>query len=178
MQKLATLALLGSLLAACGSNPLDDIKNTKIEGHNVTWAAAAENLSVCKPGTQQWQLQKENQGHLAAALFECELTDQAIAPYNIRLEENITQDASLMTQTPMEKVISANLTLKITASQEGNKPLIKIYPKFNNGKKKDSAVVDKQIIRQILIEDLNPIERVLPDPPVIHRKFNNQSIFP
>ena len=178
MQKLATLALLGSLLAACGNDPLDDIKNTKIEGYNVTWAAAAENLSVCKPGTQQWQLQKENQGHLAAALFECELTDQAIAPYNIRLEENITQDASLMTQTPMEKVISANLTLRITASQEGNKPLIKIYPKFNNGKKKDSAVVDKQIIRQILIEDLNPIERVLPDPPVIHRKFNKQSIFP
>ena len=177
MQKLATLALLGSLLAACGNDPLDDIKNTKIEGYNVTWAAAAENLSVCKPGTQQWQLQKDNSVHLAAALFECELTDQAIAPYNIRLEENITQDASLMTQTPIEKVISANLTLKIIASQEGNKSLIKIYHKFNNGKKKDGAIIDKQIIRKILIDNLNPIERILPDPPLNHRTFNNQSIF-
>ena len=48
MKKLVTLAAMINLLVACDSNVLNDIKNAKIEGHNITWAAAVEKLSACK----------------------------------------------------------------------------------------------------------------------------------
>ena len=177
MKKLVTLAAMINLLVACDSNVLNDIKNAKIEGNNITWAAAVEKLSACKQGTQRWQLQKDNRQHHTVALFECELTNQAIASYNARLEENAARDATFTTQAPTEKMVSAKLSLSVVASQEGNKPLIKIYPQFNNNKKEDSAIIDKKIIGQILTNDLNPIEQILPDPPMVHKKFNNQSIF-
>jgi len=59
MKKILTLAVLTQLITACGNHdPLNTIKNAKIEGYNSTWGESADKLSACKSGTQQWQIEE------------------------------------------------------------------------------------------------------------------------
>lgn len=173
MKKLATAAIMANLLAACGSNPLDDIKNAKIEGHNITWAAAAEKMSVCKQGTQQWTLQAEREKNETVE-FECGMTENAIAPYNDKLEENARISATWPEGKVVPKITEAKLVLQITHWRDTDdglmnefEPRITIQYSMPNEEHEHLRtgkryINDKQLVERLIAENKNPIEQVLP----------------
>lgn len=177
MQRLATLSLLVSLLAACGSNPLDDIKSAKIEGHNITWAAAAEKMSVCKQGTQQWTLQAEREKNETVE-FECDLTENAIAPYNDKLEENARVNATWPEDKIVPKITDTKFLLQITHWQDTDdglmnefEPKITIQYSMPNEENEHLRtgkryINDKQLVERIIAKNENPIEQILPWDPM------------
>ncbi|WP_314909757.1 hypothetical protein [Cardiobacterium hominis] len=178
MKKLATLAMMGSLLAACNSDPLDDIKNAKIERYDVTWAAAVEKLSACKPGTQKWNLQAKRKSN-EEAVFECEMTESAIKPYNDKLEENAKISASVLGNKTVSEITTARLILQITHWRDTDDGLLnEIDPKITIQYSKPNEkhehlrvekkyILDKELVEKIIAQNKNPIEQILPNPPII-----------
>ena len=190
MKKILTLAVLTQLITACGNHdPLNTIKNAKIEGYNSTWGESADKLSACKSGTQQWQIkERENKNELNTALFQCELTEQAIAPYNTRLDENAAKSAIRQEGAPVPKITTATLTLEINhwAKSKIETDMVKEFepsitinytiPKerhehLRRGKK---YILNDGISKpigpeKIFAENLNPMEYILPPPPMLSR---------
>ncbi|MDO4643453.1 MAG: hypothetical protein Q4A74_06400, partial [Cardiobacteriaceae bacterium] len=85
MNKIFILILLNFLFSCHKKNELDNIKDTKIDGYSTTWGVSSEKLSVCHQ-TGKWSIGKERKDW-AEAIFECDITDEAIEPYNIKMEE-------------------------------------------------------------------------------------------
>ena len=178
MKKLATLTVMGGLLAACDSNPLDEIKNAKIEGYNVTWTAAVEKLSACKPGTQKWDLQAKRKSN-EAAVFECEMTESAIAPYNDKLEKNAKINASGLGNETVSNITTAKLILQITHWRDTENGLLSEFDpritiqysrtneKHEHLRTEKKYINDKELVEKIIAQNKNPIEQILPAPPII-----------
>ena len=177
MKKLLTLTLFTSLLNACGGNELDNIKNAKIEGYNSTWSESADKLSACKSGTQEWKkIEDSTRRGREVVLFECEATEQAIAPYIARQEENATA-----TQQTLSKLTAAKLDLNISHSVNGKGKEYETYLGINltfadNSTKKQTIVGIKDV-GKVIGENHNPIEKILPDPPTTHKTYSSQSVF-
>ena len=104
MKKLL-LSVLACLLYGCGADELETIKNAKIPDQDITWGAATEKLSFCKPESRAWQPIKEtDQKKRVTATFECEMTEAAIAPYNEMQESRIQKETAEHQQWKDEKL--------------------------------------------------------------------------
>ena len=179
MKKILTLAVLTQLITACGNHdPLNTIKNAKIEGYNSTWGESADKLSACKSGTQQWKkVEDSTRRGREVVLFECEATEQAIAPYIARQEENATAQQT----QPSPQATSAKLRLNISHSAEGKgkeyEAYLGIALTFADNSTKKLAITGIKEVGKVIAENQNPIEKILPDPLTKHKIYSSQSIF-
>lgn len=177
MKKTLTLTIFAGLSNACGGNELDNIKKAKIEGYNSTWGESADKLSACKSGTQQWKkVEDSTRRGREVVLFECEATEQAIAPYIARQEENATA-----TQQTLSKLTAAKLGLNISHSVNGKGKEYETYLGINltfaDKSTKKQTIVGIKDVGKVIAENHNPIEKILPDPPTTHKTYSSQSVF-
>lgn len=104
MKKLL-LPLLASLLYGCGADELETIKNAKIPDQDITWGAATEKLSFCKPESRAWQpIEETDQKKRITTTFHCEMTEAAIAPFNEMQESRIQKETAKHQQWKDEKL--------------------------------------------------------------------------